>query len=84
MDKATITAHNSIAKRKRKREILERLEEKEFIQRCNAVGMCYKCGKDWEDVGSMFTHHTVYACQNKKCSEYDIVKKHIYPNRKEE
>ena len=80
MDKAAQTALKNMRQRELKKEILKRLEEKEFIARCKAVRMCYKCGEDWVDTAGMGNHHVIYSCQNKECSEYDITKEHIYPN----
>ena len=69
-----------VAERATMRKVRQRLEEKEFVARCNAVKMCYRCGSDWKDIEPPSNHHVSWACTNKRCSEYNIVKKHIYPN----
>ena len=58
-----------------KNEIRSKCEEKELIKRCIAVHMCPECGRDFKDVSGLSSHWTALACLNKRCSEYDKIKK---------
>lgn len=75
MAKAAMTARQSLNKKKRREQILKRVEEKEFIKRCIAVHVCPECGKDLRDISAPSSHWTELACPNKLCSERGKVRK---------
>ena len=65
---------SDVLKRKqeeKKRSILERVREKEYIKRCHAVNICPECGKDLENVED-YPIGTITACVNEDCSKKNV------------
>ena len=59
----------------KKRAILVRVEEKEYVKRCLAVDVCPECGEDHVDTESIASHFLAMSCPNKRCKEYNVIKR---------
>lgn len=74
MDKAAQTARKHMDDDDLIIRVQERLREKEFIARCDAVKMCHRCGKDWKNIEGPSSHHVTLACVNKHCPKFNKIK----------
>lgn len=63
-----------------KKQILEKLERREFQRRCRNAIMCFKCGHDLMNVAPMVSHCIDIRCINEKCSQCNKITRSIIKN----